>query len=89
MIPLSCTPGRVGDAFNIQTRQVCVYVYVCVCVHMHRLTRGKNCRGEKFSAQSDLAFSIILFWLVEQALFLVYVLNSLKNIFSSILMWKM
>lgn len=52
-------------------------VYVCV---RRRLTRGKTV-GEKFSAQLDLAFSIILFWLVEQALFPVYVLNSLNRIF--------
>ena len=80
MTLLSCTPGTVGDAFNIQNHQVCG-MCVYVCVHMHRLTGGTNCRREKFSAQSDLAFSIILFWLVEQALFLVYVLNSLKKFF--------
>lgn len=58
---------------------LCACVYVCV--HMRRLTWGKNCRREKFSAQLDLAFSIILFWLAEQALSPVYVLTSLNKFF--------
>ena len=40
-----CTPGRVGDAFNIQNHQVCVPVCMCVCTCAG--SRGAKIVGER------------------------------------------
>lgn len=64
--------GRAVASLIVQNHQGCVCV--CVRTHVHAHMWPKR-RSEKSLAQSDLAFSVILFWLVEQSLFLVYVSN--------------